>query len=143
MDLEALRQSPIGKLVPILGPDPATHELVEGHAFLPAPLPDEVLLSTSTWTTVNAATAALARLDGAARLIPNPQLLRRPALRREAQSTSALEGTFAPFTDVLAADEHDQRSLTAAIHEVLNFERMAELAFSWPEDRPLTLGMLN
>ena len=89
------------------------------------------------------ATASLARLDGAARLVSNPSLLRRPALRREAQSTSALEGTYAPFAEVLAADREDQQHLSAELREILNFERMAELAFSWPEDRPLTLGMLN
>lgn len=143
MDLERLRKSPIGELVPILGPDPATREVVEGHAFLPAPLPRHLTLSTHTWTTVNVATAALARLDGAARLIPRPVLLRRPTLRREAQSTSALEGTYAPFADVLAADRQDPAAMTAEMREVLNFEDMAELAFSWPEGRPLTLGMLG
>jgi len=129
--------------VPVVGPDPVTHEIVAGQAFLPSPLPHALTLSTSTWTTVNAATAALARLDGAARLIPSPALLRRPALRREAQSTSALEGTYAPFADVLAADEEDRANLSAELREVLNFERMAELAFSWPEDRPLTIGLLG
>lgn len=143
MDLDRLATSPIGGVVPITGPDPATHEIVAGHAYLPDPLPRDLTLSTTTWTTVNAATAALARLDGAARLIPNPQLLRRPALRREAQSTSALEGTYAPFADVLAADQDDQLHLSAELREVLNFESMAELAFSWPESRPITLGMLG
>lgn len=143
MDVARLAGSSIGRLVPILGPDPATHEVVEGQAFLPAPLPTEITLSTNTWNTVNAATAALARLDGAARLIPNPALLRRPALSREAQSTSALEGTYAPFEEVLAADRDDVRHLSAAIREILNFEWMAELGFSWPEDRPLSLGMLG
>lgn len=144
MDTEQLARSPIGQLVPIIGPDPVTHEMVKGQAFLPAPLPrDELSLSTGTWTIVNNATAALARLDGAARLIPTPSLLRRPTLRREAQSTSALEGTFAPFIDVLAADEDDGRLMTAEIREVLNFEQMAELAFSWPEDRRLSIPMLG
>jgi Fic family protein len=143
MDVGVLNRSPIGELVPITAPDPTTHELVEGYAFLPAPLPRTLTLSTETWTRVNAATAALARLDGAARLIPNPALLRRPALRREAQSTSALEGTYAPFADVLAADRDDAEHLSAALHEVLNFEQTAELAFSWPEDRPLTVGLLG
>ncbi len=59
------------------------------------------------------------------------------------QSTSALEGIYAPFAEVLAADREDQQHLSAELREILNFERMAELAFSWPEDRPLTLGMLN
>lgn len=94
MDVKRLASSPIGQLIPIIGPDPVTHELVEGLAFLPSPLPRELTLSTETWTIVNVATASLARLDGAARLVPNPSLLRRPALRREAQSTSALEGTY-------------------------------------------------
>jgi len=120
-----------------------SYEMVEGSAFLPDPLPEQLTLSTTTWTMINAATAALARLEGAARLIPNPSLIRRPTLRREAQSTSALEGTYAPFVEVLAADPDDEQSLSAELREILNFERMAELAFSWPEERPLTLGMLN
>lgn len=33
--------------------------------------------------------------------------------------------------------------MTAEVREVLNFEQMAELAFSWPEERPLTIGMLG
>lgn len=143
MDVDRLSRSPVGRLVPVVGPDPATHEMVEGQAFLPARLPTELTLSTETWNMVNAATAALARLDGAARLIPRPALLRRPTLRREAQSTSALEGTYAPFTDVLAADREDQRHMTAELREVLNFEEMAELAFSWPEERALNLNMLG
>jgi Fic family protein len=117
--------------------------MVSGEAFLPEPLPRDLVLSTGTWTTVTAATAALARLDGAARRVPEPSLLRRPTLRREAQSTSALEGTYAPFAQVLAAEDEDQQQLTAELREVLNFEQMAELAFSWPEDRRLTIGMLG
>jgi Fic family protein len=143
MDIKRLSQSPIGQLVPVIGPDPATHEMVEGEAFLPDRLPSDLTLSTGTWNTINVATAALARLDGAARLIPSPALLRRPTLRREAQSTSALEGTYAPFADVLAADRDDKRHMSAEVREILNFEEMAELAFSWPEDRPLSLGMLG
>ncbi|MBB4664672.1 Fic family protein [Conexibacter arvalis] len=138
----SLANSPIGRLTPVRAPDPATGEATSGEAFLPDPLPREVVLSTATWTAVNEATAALARLDGAARLIPNPGLLRRPALRREAQSTSALEGTFAPFSEVLAADA-ERQEISAAMREILNFERTAELAFSWPEDRPLTIAMLS
>lgn len=126
-----------------MGPDPVTHEMAEGRAFLPDALPADLTLTTQTWTAVNTATAALARLDGAGRLIPSPGLLRRPTLRREAQSTSALEGTYAPFADVLAADADDPATMTAELREVLNFERVAERAFAWPEDRTITLGFLG
>ena len=34
----------------------------------------------------------------------NPDMLRRPTMRREAQSTSALEGTFEPLETVLGQD---------------------------------------
>lgn len=143
MDEERLRGSPIGRLVPVVGPDPSSRQIVEGRAFLPDPLPGSVTLSTSTWNAVNTATAALARLDGAARLVPNPALLRQPTLRREAQSTSALEGTSAPFAEVLAAEGEERQLLSAAMREILNFERMAELAFSWPDERPLSVSMLG
>src|SRR3954452_3844839 len=125
MDIATLERSPVGSLIPIVGPDPATHEMVEGKAFLPDPLPQEFVLSTETWNVVNSATAAWARRAGAARLIPQPSLLRRPTLRREAQSTSALEGTYAPFTDVLASEGKDWQQLPAAVIEILNFEEMA------------------
>ena len=78
MDNAVLEASPIGRVVPITGPDPATREIIAGYAYLPDPLARDLTLSTSTWTTVNEATAALARLDGAARLLPNPQLVQRP-----------------------------------------------------------------
>ncbi|MFY9265621.1 MAG: Fic/DOC family N-terminal domain-containing protein [Solirubrobacterales bacterium] len=116
---------------------------MSGLAFLPAPLPRDLSLSTNTWNAVNRATGALARLDGTGQLIPAPALLRRPTLRLEAQSTSALEGTYAPFVDVLAADAEDQRALSAEMREVLNFETVAEMAFAWPEDRRVTVSMLG
>jgi Fic family protein len=33
--------------------------------------------------------------------------------------------------------------MSAEIREILNFEEMAELGFSWPENRPLSLAMLG
>lgn len=89
------------------------------------------------------ARAALAALDSSARQLPNPGLLRRPTLRREAQSTSALEGTFAPLEDVLAADD-DEESTNGNLREVLNYVRSAEYAFDWTaEGRPLSVGLLT
>ena len=43
----------------------------------------------------------------------------------------------------MAADSANREQLSADLREVLNFEDMAELAFTWPEDRPLTVGMLG
>lgn len=143
MDLAALRNSPIGRLVPISGTDGRTGEHYEYFAYLADPLPSGVPLTARAWTRVSEAEAALARLDQAARQIPDPSLLRRPALRREAQSTSALEGTFAPFEDVLDSEVEDRALLSLEVREILNYVVAAEEAFSWVLERPLTSGLIE
>lgn len=143
MDLEALRNSPIGALVPIAGPDGRTGEYYSYFAFLADPLPQTVQLSASTWTTITRAEASLARLDQAARQIPEPSLLRQPSLRREAQSTSALEGTFAPIEDVLAPRLEERARSSLEVREILNYVVAAEEAFAWVEERPLTSSLIE
>lgn len=131
-----------GTLVPIAG-DSVPYGRWEHAAFVPRALPTETpALSVETFNAVAGARAAVAGLDSSARQLPNPALLRRPSLRREAQSTSALEGTYAPLQAVLAADEEDD-SGDEAMREILNYVRMAEHAFAWHADgRPLTLSLL-
>jgi Fic family protein len=142
MDLDALRGSPLGGLVPISGTDGRSGESYDYFAYLARPLPDAVELTSQTWTVVARAEAELARLDQAARQIPEPGLLRRPSLRREAQSTSALEGTFAPFEDVLESEPEERAQLSLEMREVLNYVVAAEEAFSWIDERPLTSGLV-
>lgn len=70
----------------------------EHCAFVPHPLSDESPeLTGATYRAVADARAALAALDSTARRLPNPRLFRRPSLQAEAQSTAALEGTYAPW----------------------------------------------
>lgn len=143
MDIDAIRASPIGELIPISGFDQRTGQAYERSAFLPEPLPQGVELSAATWTAVARAEAALARLDQASQLIPDPRLVRQPALRREAQSTSALEGTFAPFEEVLESDLEDRGQLRLELREILNYVAAAEEGFAWVTERPLTSGFIG
>ncbi len=116
-----------GSLVPIAGTDPVQGAWTH-RAFVPDPLGTEMpRLEAVTYLAVANARAALAALDSTARQLPNPTLLRLPTLRREAQSTSALEGTYAPLSDVLTADE--DAPATAELIEVLNYVRMATVGF--------------
>ena len=124
MDVERFRNSPVGRLVPITaieGDHTYAHE-----AFVPNPLPNELHLSQETWALVTEATEALGRLDGAANRLPNPYLLVRPALTKEAVSTSALEGTYAPIEEVFQAELLDEADLTASTAEVRNYVLAAE-----------------
>lgn len=130
-----------GVLVPISGVDPTVGEWSHS-AFVPAPLSEHAPpLTSATWMRVADARAALAALDGTARLLPHPQLLRRPSLQREAQSTSALEGTYEPLRAVLTADDESPGSVT--MREVLNFVTIADVAFDWvSQGRRLSVSML-
>jgi Fic family protein len=76
-------------------------------------------------------------------LVPNPSLLRRPSLRREAQSTSALEGTFAPMEEVIAADMVSDAARSFAVREILNYVTAAEYAFEHITERPVTVALLS
>ncbi|MDZ7734371.1 MAG: Fic/DOC family N-terminal domain-containing protein [Acidimicrobiia bacterium] len=96
---------------------------------------------------VSEANAELGRLDAAASLIPNPQLVTRIATRREAIGTSALEGTYrGSFAELFAAEvlpvDQQQTEVAPNVREVMNYTRAADAAYSWIADRPITLGML-
>ena len=142
MLVERFEKSPVGVLVPISGFDPRFRQPFEHWAFVPHPLPEDVSLSPRTWALAAEAMLSIGRLDQAGRQIPNPAILRRPSLRREAQSTSALEGTFAPLTEVLEADPDDQQRGSPELLEVLNYVRAAEHAYAAVADRPLTMQLL-
>lgn len=145
--MKSLRLSPIGTVVPVSGHDGRFGEDYEAEAFVPAELPVAVQLPGATWMAVSDAAAELGRLDAAASLIPRPQLVARVATRREAIGTSALEGTYANLSDLFAAEvlpeaEYDEH-VPPNVREVMNYTRAADSAFSWIDDRPITLNMIS
>lgn len=142
--MERLVNSPVGRCVPIRGRDHRFREDYSTHAFLPDDLPQAVSLSADALMAVGDAREELGRLDGSAAIIASPQLITRMATRREAIGTSALEGTFANLTDLLAAEEEEADViLPANIREVMNYTRAADIANVWIQDRPITSQMLS
>jgi Fic family protein len=132
-----------GALVPVSGFDQRHGESYDHWAFVPNALPETFELSDETWAKLAAAMHALGRLDQAGRQVPNPSLFRRPAIRREAVSTSALEGTYAAFTDVLEADLDETAKKAPEVVEVLNYVDTAELAFDAIQDRSISVSLLS
>jgi Fic family protein len=141
-----LRASPLGEVVPISGHDPRFGEDYSAEAFVPHDLPERIDLPGSVWMAVTDAMTELGRLDAAASLIRNPQLVARIATRREAVGTSALEGTYANLTDIFAAEALPEAEQSAEVspnvREVMNYTRAADNAYAWIADRPITLGLL-
>ena len=132
----------MGLVIPISGFDSRFNEPYEHWAFLPHPLPDHVDLSNQTWAEITAASHSLGRLEQAAQQLDDTSILQRPILRKEAQSTSALEGTFAPIHDILHNDPSSNHSQSPEIFEVLNYVSAAEFACGYVRDRPLSLQLI-
>jgi Fic family protein len=144
VDVDALKASPIGRAVRILVPEPGgTEATVPYWAYVPDPLPPAPALELATLAVATDAAMAVARLDQALAQLPNPGLLLRPIIRREATSTSALEGTYAEFDEVLEAEFLDPRQLSGEQREIQNFVRAVDHAVDQLQTRPISRKLLG
>lgn len=137
MDAERFRRSPVGELVRVEFTDHTLGRTVQTWGFRPAPLPAEPGISLKTHKALSEAERELGRLDAQVQSLPNPRLLVRPALQQEATSTSALEGTYAPFSDVLAADHIDDRRKSAELKEIQNYTDAAFIGLDLIKKKPI------
>lgn len=78
-------------------------------AFVPNPLPPDLVYETELVTLLSAADAALSELSGLGRLLPDPHLLIAPWMAREAVLSSRIEGTRASISDVLIDEVGGER----------------------------------
>ena len=103
-------------------------ELIRGFdgrlTFRPNPLPPKLLLDNKLVAAVSRASNTLGRLDGTARTLPDPRILIRSFIRREAQLSSYIENTYAQYDEVAAAEEQEaSQPLPQQVRETLNAER--------------------
>src|SRR5438046_4420599 len=73
-------------------------------AFVPAPLPPELHWTPELSRALSDADRLIGRLAGEGGRLPNPHLLIRPFVRREAVLSSRIEGTQATLGELLAAE---------------------------------------
>ena len=78
-------------------------ESEEVRAFVPAPLPPDppLQIDGALLTALEEANVALGRLDGAARLLPDPALFIFSYVRKEAVLSSQIEGTQSSLSDLM------------------------------------------
>lgn len=142
MQVDDFARSPVGRLVSISGHDAFLNRDYNHFAFVPTALPKTIQLSLGTHKLADKASMSVGRLDFAVKRLPDPGLLVRPALRREAQSTSALEGTHATLEEVLEADYIEVANRRAEVREVLNYVHAAELALELIQTKPICLNVI-
>ncbi len=144
MKPDRFRDSPSGRLIQV-GHGEAAH-----WAFVPNPLPPELVLDIELVRVLSDADRALGELAGLGRAIPNPNLLIRPFIRREAVLSSRIEGTQADLND-LYAYEAGQLSLpglkSAApesdVREVLNYVHALEYGLERVSILPVSLRLMR
>lgn len=94
MDVSKFTDLKTGGLMPVNLPAP-------DHAFIPDPLPPKWVFPSELWPVLSEAKRYLGMLEGAARILPNPELFLKPLQRIESLTSSRLEGTFATAQEVM------------------------------------------
>lgn len=113
------------------------------YAFVPAPVPSQLVLRPETIMLLSEADAALGRLAGSGRLLPDPHLLVSAYITREAVASSRIEGTQASVTEVFDAAVTGA-SPRADVQEVRNYILALQHGLSRIEDGfPISLRLIR
>src|SRR5439155_7510756 len=114
------------------------------RAYVPAALPQPIAWSDGLAAKLSAADRAAGRLAGEGRRLPNPHLLIRPFVRREAVLSSRIEGTQATLGELLAAEAGAavERS-PADLREVGNYVVALEHGIGRLRTLPLSLRLVR
>ncbi len=136
MDKNGFAESATGTLIPTIA---------GRKAFLPAPLPPErALLVDRFMPELTRAAQAVGELKGIGRSVTNPLLLIRPLQRREAVSSSSMEGTYTTLTDLFLFEAGAAEAATRGDNrEVLNYVRALEGAIDGLNEWPISSRLIR
>jgi Fic family protein len=114
------------------------------RAYVPDPLPPPIAWSTELATGLSAADRAIGRLAGEGRRLPNPHLLIRPFVRREAVLSSRIEGTQATLGELLASEAGAVVDRSPAdLREVGNYVAALEYGVQRLKELPMSLRLVR
>lgn len=116
----------------------------DGHAFIPAPLPDSVPLDDGTIRSLAEASQAIGLLQGLVQSLPSPQLLVRPFVRREAELSSRIEGTYANQEELVLFELDRQTAEDKPdVREVWNYVSAFEYGLKRLKELPVCLRLIR
>ena len=114
------------------------------HAFFPPPLPPELAIDWQLAGLLSEADRAVAELSGAGSLLPNPHLLIRPYLRREAILSSRIEDTIADVDELLLFEiEPDHPPRRPDVLEVANHVMALEEGLRRLDEIPISTRLIR
>lgn len=135
MDLQRYPSTPFGEARKTTG----RHGYV---AYFPAEIPRTLDLPWATARLLADAEGAVGRLAGIGGLLPNPDLLIRPYLLREALASTRIEGTQASLAEVLESDASG-RPANEDVEEVVNYVEAMWWGLGQLDHLPISTRLLS
>ncbi len=133
MDAAEFIDSTTGTLIPTLE---------KASAFVPAPLPPNIDLGVIALPMASAM-QAIGELKGACRRLQNPYILVRPLQRREALTSSAMEGTFTTDDELLLTEAGIKTNPNDSTREVYNYLKALSNSLEMLETLPISHRVLK
>jgi Fic family protein len=113
-------------------------------AYIPNPLPPKINYSRDFVFLLSESDRLLGELSGIGRLIPNPYLLIAPYIRREAISSSRIEGTQASLNDLFLFEAGKIEKLKMSdVHEVKNYIKAMEYGLNSLKNLPISVKLIR
>jgi Fic family protein len=136
------RQSPDRKFITLSG---RWIKTLEGYrAFHPNPLPPVIEWTQSLAVALANASILVGKLAGEGRRLPNPHILIRPFVRREAVFSSRIEGTQSTLGELLAAEAGAAvKRSPDDLREVGNYVAALEYGIERLKTLPLSLRLVR
>ena len=114
------------------------------RAYVPAPLPPTLSWNQGLVGTLSAADRSIGRLAGEGRRLPNPHLLIRPLVRKEAVLSSRIEGVQATLGGLFASEARAPvEENPDDLREVENYVTALEYGLERLETLPVSLRLVR
>ena len=136
MNQEDFKNSAAGRCIRTIG-KPAY------WAYVPYSLPAKIEMDWELTNLLSRTDIKLGELSGAGQLLPNPHLLIRPFIRREAVMSSRIENTQSGLDDLFLfeADETEP-PLVSDVKEVVNYVRAMEHGIKRLQELPISSRLI-
>lgn len=112
-------------------------------AFVPNKLPPKIEFNQRLALSLSKADAKLGKLSGVGLLLPNPNLLIMPYLRKEALMSSRIEGTRISLSDLLLSEAKGTEESIPDALEVINYIKAIRYGLEKIENEPITLDLIK
>lgn len=136
MDIGKFTNSPTGRII---------KTPTDYRAFVPNSLPPAGLetMMAELVGILSEADRGIGALRSLGRLIPNPNLLVAPYVRKEAVQSSRIEGTQASLSDLFYYEALKEKPRHEDVLEVLNYVRAMNYGLSRLKELPLSLRLIR